>query len=387
MDLRRGLRPNPPRTPTDHRVGVDAGGRSVALSALVLGVAAARSWARGRRVDPAGVPIRRLFPSMAPGRPPLRPRRARWISLDVSPDGETIVFDLLGDLYTLPIAGGQATRLTSGMSFDAQPRWSPDGESVVFVSDRSGGDNVWTIRADRADTAQITQGNGSLYVFPRVDSGWRLHRREPLGWAGRGGQAPDVSQGPAQPPAGHSWSEPAQDHRGRVSAPTSASSGMPSRAGDWQYDALFPQYQIQRYGPRNGPVPHPHAAVWLRVQTCDFPRRKLAGLRDPGRHGYGAPKAGPSYRRGELARLSRAAGRHGVPGSPGRPPGYSFTPDSEAIVVSYGGKIWRVPMDGSAPAEIPFEVDVELDVGPEVKFDFQIDTAGHGHGPPDFAIR
>src|SRR5207247_437436 len=49
-----------------------------------------------------------------------------WLSLDVSPDGRTIVFELLGDLYTMPAAGGAATRLTSGPAFDSQPRWSPD---------------------------------------------------------------------------------------------------------------------------------------------------------------------------------------------------------------------------------------------------------------------
>src|SRR5689334_21798870 len=65
-----------------------------------------------------------------------------WISLDLSPDGRTIVFDLLGDLYTLPVAGGKATRLTSGLAFDAQPRWSPDGKRIAFTSDRSGSENV-----------------------------------------------------------------------------------------------------------------------------------------------------------------------------------------------------------------------------------------------------
>src|SRR5258708_4406934 len=66
-----------------------------------------------------------------------------WLSLDVSPDGRSIVFDLLGDLYTLPLTGGKATRITSGPAFDTQARFSPDGRSIVFVSDRSGSDNVW----------------------------------------------------------------------------------------------------------------------------------------------------------------------------------------------------------------------------------------------------
>ena len=50
-----------------------------------------------------------------------------WPSLDVSPDGRTMVFDVLGDLYTLPIEGGTATRIMGGLSFESQPTWSPHG--------------------------------------------------------------------------------------------------------------------------------------------------------------------------------------------------------------------------------------------------------------------
>ncbi|NNM33234.1 MAG: amidohydrolase, partial [Gemmatimonadetes bacterium] len=122
--------------------------------------------AQGPPGAPGGGPNQNPLPLEGARKATFTATEGTWISLDVSPDGQTIVFDLLGDLYTMPMAGGKATQLTSGMAFDAQPRWSPDGETVVFVSDRSGGDNVWTMRADRADTAQITQGNGSLYVSP-----------------------------------------------------------------------------------------------------------------------------------------------------------------------------------------------------------------------------
>ena len=74
-----------------------------------------------------------------------------WMSLDVSPDGETIVFDLVGDIYTIPVGGGQATRLTSGMAWDYQPRYSPDGTEILFTSDRAGGNNLWTMNADGTD--------------------------------------------------------------------------------------------------------------------------------------------------------------------------------------------------------------------------------------------
>ena len=60
-----------------------------------------------------------------------------WLSLDVSPDGRTLAFELLGDIYTLPIAGGRATAITRGPAFDSQPRWSPDGTRIVFLSDRA----------------------------------------------------------------------------------------------------------------------------------------------------------------------------------------------------------------------------------------------------------
>src|SRR5437867_2563357 len=71
-----------------------------------------------------------------------------FISLDVSPDGRTILFDLLGDLYSMPIAGGTATRVTSGPAWDCQPRYAPDGKHIAFISDRTGADQIWIADPD-----------------------------------------------------------------------------------------------------------------------------------------------------------------------------------------------------------------------------------------------
>lgn len=66
----------------------------------------------------------------------------------------------------MPMAGGTATRLTSGMGYNAQPRFSPDGDRIVFVSDRDGGDNVWVVSTDLTDTIQVTRGKTNGYLSP-----------------------------------------------------------------------------------------------------------------------------------------------------------------------------------------------------------------------------
>ena len=80
-----------------------------------------------------------------------------WMCLDVSPDGKTIVFDMLGDIYTLPVAGGTATCIRNGLAWEVQPRFSPDGKKISFTSDAGGGDNIWYMNADGSNARQITK--------------------------------------------------------------------------------------------------------------------------------------------------------------------------------------------------------------------------------------
>jgi len=97
---------------------------------------------------------------------PIDVTRGTWMSLDVSPDGRTIVFDLLGDIYVMPVAGGEARAIASGVAWDMQPKWSPDGRHIAFTSDRAGGDNIWIMDADGSNPTQVSKESFRLLNQP-----------------------------------------------------------------------------------------------------------------------------------------------------------------------------------------------------------------------------
>ena len=296
-----------------------------------------------------------------------------WLSLDVSPDGQTIVFDLLGDLYTLSIAGGEATQLTSGMAFDGQPRFSPDGGRVVFTSDRSGGENIWVISLDGADTVQVTKGKGNSYHSPEwtPDGDYIVTTKADLLSTGRlwmfhvdGGSGVELVKEP--------------DNLRMIGAAFGADARYiwhAQRTGLWQYNAAFPQYQLAVYDRDTGrrftqsaqfgsafrPTLSPDGQ-WLVYGTRHDEHTGLRirnlQIQDERWLAY------PVQRDDQESVSSRDV-----------LPGMSFTPDSRALVASYGGKIWSIPVDGSEPSQIPFSIDVELEVGPAVDFDYPVDDS------------
>ena len=89
-----------------------------------------------------------------------------WMTVDISPDGQTIVFDLLGDIYTMPATGGDAKAISSGVSWDMQPRFSPDGQWIAFTSDRAGGDNIWIMKRDGTEPKQVSKESFRLVNSP-----------------------------------------------------------------------------------------------------------------------------------------------------------------------------------------------------------------------------
>ena len=297
-----------------------------------------------------------------------------WMSVDVAPDGQTLVFDLLGDLYTVPIIGGAATQLTSGMAFDGQPRLSPDGQRVVFTSDRSGAENIWVMSLDGEDTTQITKSKRGLYQSPEwTPDGQYIVASKIADILGTGklwmyhvdgGTGVELIKEPENlRTIGAAFGD---DERYIWYA---------QRTGSWQYNAQFPQYQVAIYDRETGQTYTQTAQFGSAFRPTLSPDGKwlVYGSRHDAYTGLKIRDletkderwlAYPVQRDDQESRATRDV-----------LPGMSFTPDSRAVVASYGGKIWRMPVDGSDPTPIPFSIDVELEVGPSLDFKYPVDDA------------
>jgi len=300
--------------------------------------------------------------------------RGSWMSVDITPDGRTLVFDLLGQLYTMPAIGGTATPITSGLAVNSQPRVSPDGTRIVYVSDRSGGDNVWIMSLDLKDTVQLTKGNDNLYISPEWTPDGRYVVASKSG--GLGGASKlwlyDVEGGSGVPLI----KEPANLKTiGAAFGPNSRYIYHAMRIGDWQYNAILPQYRVavydrdrgtniviaDRYGSAFRPALSPDGAYLVYGSRHDTETGlRLRTLAD----GEERWLAYPVQRDDQESRASVDV-----------LPGYTFTPDSKAVITTYGGEFWRVPVDGAAPTKIPFSVNAQLALAPDVRTTYKIDDA------------
>jgi len=97
---------------------------------------------------------------------PIKVDEGSWIDVDLSTDGQTLTFALLGDIYTMPVSGGTPTRIAKGLAWEVQPRFSPDGKRIAFTSDRGGGDNIWIMNRDGSDKKQVTKEKFRLLNQP-----------------------------------------------------------------------------------------------------------------------------------------------------------------------------------------------------------------------------
>ena len=308
-----------------------------------------------------------------------------WPSVSVSPDGKTMVFDVLGDLYTLPIAGGTATRIVGGLSFESQPVFSPDGKTIAFLSDRTGVENLWIANADGSNPRAVskdglTRDRPEIMVSPSwtpdgqyivvsksrpPDPGtfWLFMYHRDGGSGVRIGAAPPPQPGPdAQGPP----PPPPPNRMGAVVSPDGRFVYYAQRNGSFTYNARFPLWQIYRHDRETGDVAQVTNAQGSAMRPVLSPDGKFlvygtryktdTGLRVRNLE-TGAERwlVTPVTRDDQESRASRDT-----------LPGYAFMPDGKSLIVPIGGKLQRVDFETGQSRVIPMTVNVAAEIAPRV---------------------
>ncbi len=298
----------------------------------------------------------------------IKTNEGTWMSLDVSPDGKTIVFDYLGDIFIMPITGGKPTQFTKGMAFDSQPKFSPDGTKILFLSDRSGGDNIWWYTTDKKDSLQVTKGSTDLYqsaewtpdgnyiVGSRGTRNlklWMFHKD-----GGSGVQLIKL-------PENLKTVEPAF-------GPDNRFIWFSRRISAWNYNAQLPQYQIAVYDRDNGETEVKTTRYGSAFTPTLSPDGKFLvyGSRYNDQTGLILRDLKTSDEKWLAYPVQRDDQESIAP--LGVLPAMSFTPDSKEVVASYGGKFYRIPVAGGSSVNIPFEMETEFLMGPLVEFKYPI---------------
>ena len=308
-----------------------------------------------------------------------------WPSVDVAPDGRTLVFDVLGDLYTLPLEGGTATRIVGGLSFESQPRFSPDGKYLAFLSDRTGVENLWIADADgnnprpvskdgrTRDRPQIMTSpswtpDGQYLVVsksrpPDPGTFWLFLYHRDGGNGVRIGAAPPPPPGPdaeGPPPA------PPLNRMGAVVSPDGRYVYYAQRTGTFTYNARFPLWQIHRYDRETGDASQLTNAQGSAMRPVLSPdgRFLVYGTRYKTETGLRVRNLETGAERWLVLPVTRddqesRASRDTLPG-------YAFLPDGRSLVVPIGGKLQRIDFETGTARVIPMTVPVKAEIAARV---------------------
>ena len=316
-----------------------------------------------------------------------------WLSVDLSPDGAWVAFDLLGHIYRVPAAGGEAELLTrdSGVSLNYHPRFSPDGEWIAFISDRSGQDNLWIMRTDGSDAVAVFSSGTARANQPT----WTPD-----------GEYLVVRRSSTAPGAGGSglWMYHRDGGEG-VSLVTDDNPRWPSVSSDGRYlyfhvvrggrDALAGSYQLRRMDLESGDILEltpglTGGAASSRVSSggafapeVSPDGRWLAFARQIpyGTVNYRGHSFGP---RTALWVRDLATGAERVVMDPisiavesGSKniriiPGYSWSADGQSIILWQGGQIRRLDLASGDVATIPFQAQVTRTISEQAYQPFEI---------------
>ena len=311
-----------------------------------------------------------------------------WMSIDVSPDGKWMTFDMLGDIYTLPIEGGVAKRIHDGMSFESQPKFSPDGQWIAFLTDRSGGENLWVMKTDGSDAKAITKDTKSMFVSPNwtEDGNYLIVSKSdqsigtfhPFMYHKDGGSG--LSIGPPPPPLpgpGQAGPPPAprMNIMGVQASPDGKFIYWAQRTGAFDYNARFPLWQVFRFHRDTGEISRITNTQGSAMRPVISPDGKnlVYATRYETKTALRVRNLESNTERWLINNVTRddqesRATRDTFPG-------YDFMPDGRSLIVPNNGKIAKVDFATGAATNIPFTVNVEAEIGPRVHFNYRVDDS------------
>lgn len=327
---------------------------SLGLTAVAAHAAEAPKWDVNA---PPGLTVRQL---------PLDVTEGTWMNLDVSPDGKTIAFDLLGDIYVMPIGGGTPTRIAEGLAWEVQPRFSPDGKRIAFTSDRGGGDNIWIMNADGSDKRQVTKEDFRLVNQPTWSPDGRFIAAKKHFTTGRSLGTGEIwlyhiSGGAGVPLV----KRPNEVFQKELGEPVFAPDGQaiyfeknvtPGPIFEYAQDSNTDLFNIERYDLATGEVTTAVSGAGGSVRPQPSPDgTKIAFVR--------RERAQSKLYVKDLVSGAETKIYDGLDPDMqegwavlGVYPNMGWTPDSKSLVFWAGGQIRRVDADGANGAVIPFHV-------------------------------
>ena len=304
-----------------------------------------------------------------------------WMNLDVSPDGKTIVFDLMGDIYTIPTTGGKAKALRSGLPYEVQPRFSPDGKWISFTSDAGGGDNIWVMKADGSEANQITKEDFRLLnnATWMPDGNYLVARKHFT--SGRSLGAGEMWQYHITGGGGVQLTKRKNDQQD-VNEPVISSDGkylyysedvFPGGGFDYNRDANKQIYVIKRYDFETGETQTITGGPGGAARPQLSPDGKLLAFIKRVRtktvlylHDLETAEEWPIYDQLDPDQQTAWA-IFGVY------PGFSWMPDNENIVFWAGGKINSININSLKATNIPFTVEAKIKIADRNHFETPIE--------------
>lgn len=297
-----------------------------------------------------------------------------WMQPDISPDGKTILFDLLGDIYALDAAGGTARPLLSGMAFERNPVFSPDGKQFAFISDRSGVTNLWIANVDGTGLKRLSHDTSvAIYSSPAWSPDGRfvtvsravhaILAFELFMYDKDGGSGIQITKAGSP----DNW-DARMNAMGAVAAPDGRTLYYAAKRGHTWTENDLPNWSIARHDLKSGQDETiiQSAGGAMRPALSHDGKLLAYASRTTANGGQQDGLRLRNLETGEDRWIAFPIDRDGQDGGyyADLLPRFTFMPGDQALLMSVGGKLARLDIASGTRTDIPFIAPVNLGLGP-----------------------